>query len=100
MFEQIDDLVIDIPDVHLYLAQFLARAVADEILPPVFLKNKDASHLSKDVILRAQVRHEVEVRMSLLRWHATSQIAPITAGNVNPMHEMMPATRNYVRSAF
>lgn len=54
VFEQIDDLAIDIPDVHIYLAQFLARAVADEILPPVFLKNKDASHLCKDVILRAQ----------------------------------------------
>jgi len=54
VFEQIDDLVIDIPDVHIYLAQFLARAVADEILPPVFLKNKDASHLCKDVIMRAQ----------------------------------------------
>ena len=75
MFEQIDDLVIDIPDVHIYLAQFLARAVADEILPPVFLKNKDASHLSKDVIMRAQVRREVEVRdvvITLARYESDS----------------------------
>ena len=57
VFEQIDDLKIDIPDVHIYLAQFLARAVGDEVLPPIFLKNTDALHLCKEVIGRAQVQY-------------------------------------------
>jgi hypothetical protein len=37
LFETIDDVAIDVHDARGLASKFLARAVADEVLPPVFL---------------------------------------------------------------
>jgi programmed cell death protein 4 len=37
LFETIDDVAVDVHDARPLAAKFLARAVADEILPPAFL---------------------------------------------------------------
>jgi programmed cell death protein 4 len=39
LFEIIDEVMKDVPAARDYLAKFLARAVVDEILPPIFLSD-------------------------------------------------------------
>ncbi|CAL1385063.1 unnamed protein product [Linum trigynum] len=43
LVESADDLIVDIPEAVDVLALFIARAVVDDILPPVFLKKQLAS---------------------------------------------------------
>lgn len=58
LVEAADDLIVDIPDTVDVLALFIARAVVDDILPPVFLKKKmESLHKDSkgiDVIKRAE----------------------------------------------
>lgn len=46
----LDDLVIDIPDAHNLLGQFIARCVADDCLPPKFITSYKGSVESHHVI--------------------------------------------------
>ena len=50
-----DDLEIDNPEAKKDLANFLARAVADDLLPPAFLSDPLVAQLSDDVVGRAKV---------------------------------------------
>jgi hypothetical protein len=45
-----DDLKVDVPNASRILSQFVARAVVDEILPPVFLTDPTVVSLGGQVI--------------------------------------------------
>ena len=49
----IDDLKVDVPNASRILSQFVARAVVDEILPPVFLTDPTVISLGGQVIQEA-----------------------------------------------
>ena len=55
VFEQLDDLVLDCPTAYTIVTQFLARAVADEALPPVFLADPLVQRLGGEVVDQAKV---------------------------------------------
>lgn len=55
LFEQVDDLSIDYHDAPQVLANFLARAVADELLPPAFLSDSLVEDLGGEVVTQAKV---------------------------------------------
>ncbi|CAN0909931.1 MA3 DOMAIN-CONTAINING TRANSLATION REGULATORY FACTOR 2 [Linum grandiflorum] len=58
LVESADDLIVDIPDTVDVLALFIARAVVDDILPPVFLRKQlaclPADSKGVDVLRRAE----------------------------------------------
>jgi programmed cell death protein 4 len=53
LFEVIDDLKVDVPNASRLLSQFVARAVVDEILPPVFLTDPTVIKLGGQAIQEA-----------------------------------------------
>lgn len=55
LFELYTELVKDIPDAVKLIAQFLARAVVDEVLPPSFLSDPLVERIGKEVIEKAKV---------------------------------------------
>jgi len=55
LFEIADDLVLDIPPAKKLLSQFVARAVADEILAPSFLADPLIQHIGAEVVENAKV---------------------------------------------
>lgn len=55
MLEQADDLKLDVPDFDVMVSKFLARAVADEILPPVFLSDPLVESLGGQIVHQAKV---------------------------------------------
>lgn len=73
LFEGLDDLCLDVPDARAHCAKFLARAVADEILPPAYLADPYICSLAGDVI--GQARALLSVKMSAAKlehvWHVT-----------------------------
>eukprot|EP00946_MAST-07B_sp_MAST-7B-sp1_P001602 g1602.t1 len=50
LFEVIDDLKVDVPNAERILAQFVARAVVDEVLPPVFLTDPTVVSLGGPIV--------------------------------------------------
>ena len=55
MFESVDDLELDIPKARTVLANFLARAVVDEILPPSFLSDATIHRVGGNIVDQAKV---------------------------------------------
>lgn len=55
MFEIVDDIVLDVPHARKYIAQFLARCVADEVLPPAFLSDPLVEGLGGEIVEQAKV---------------------------------------------
>jgi programmed cell death protein 4 len=66
LFEQIDDLTVDVPAAPELLAVFLGRAVVDEVLPPSFLSDRLVIQLGGDIVLNA--------RRQLSREHASARL--------------------------
>lgn len=54
LFEAVDDLELDIPRARPMLSAFVARAVVDEILPPVFLADPVIKRVGGDIVEQAQ----------------------------------------------
>lgn len=55
LLERIEDLQLDVPSCPEHLAMFLARAVADDLLPPAFLSPDSADvELAKEVLVKAK----------------------------------------------
>jgi len=55
LLERLDDLKLDIPQAPEYLANFLARAVVDDLLPPAFLSPDSADvEIAKETLLQAK----------------------------------------------
>lgn len=78
-FELADDLKLDIPDVHKFVAQFLARAVADEVLPPSFLGDAEVERLGGDIIKQARTLLSMKHGTARLEkvWGPGSAQAPV-----------------------
>jgi len=81
LFEVIDDLVIDVPRAKSYLAQFLARAIVDEVLPPRFLQDPMVVQLGGSVVEQAilllSIKHGV-VRLERV-WDGDGALRPVGA---------------------
>jgi len=79
LFEVADDLTLDIPEAKRFIAQFLARGVADELLPPSFLSDPLIERLGGDIIEQAKVL--LSIKHSLVRldhvWGTTSKASVI-----------------------
>uniref|UniRef100_A0A7S2R8I9 MI domain-containing protein n=1 Tax=Mucochytrium quahogii TaxID=96639 RepID=A0A7S2R8I9_9STRA len=75
LFEIVDDIRLDIPSAKKYIAQFLARAVADEILPPSFLSDPLNEQMGGSMVDQAKVL--LSIKHGLVRlehvWGATSR---------------------------
>jgi hypothetical protein len=52
LFNRLEELCVDVPDAPELVGCFLARAIADNILPPTFVSSYKGQ-VSKDIILRA-----------------------------------------------
>ena len=61
LFELADDLELDTPRAKDYISRFLARAVADEVVPPAFLMDPRVQDLGGDIVSHAKtllsIRH-------------------------------------------
>ena len=55
LFEMVDDIVLDVPNARKFIAQFLARTVADEVLPPAFLSDPLVEGMGGDIVEQAKV---------------------------------------------
>ena len=78
LFEVIDDLKVDVPNAERVLAQFVARAVVDEVLPPVFLTDPTVVSLGGSVVQQSinmlSVKHG-QARVSNVWGPGASQFA-------------------------
>jgi programmed cell death protein 4 len=54
LLESIDDLVLDVPLARQMLSQFMARALADEVIPPSFVMDPIVQQIGGDVVNHAQ----------------------------------------------
>ena len=90
LFEQIDDLTIDVPDAPSYLAVFLGRAVVDEVLPPSFLNDRLVLQLGGDIVLQA--------RRALSREHAGARLEKVWGpGDGRPTADLKVAVDDAMR---
>jgi programmed cell death protein 4 len=73
LFESLDDLRLDVPNARALAAKFLARAIADEILPPAFLGDAYVTATAGDIVAEARallsVPHAAEKLQQV--WHVT-----------------------------
>jgi programmed cell death protein 4 len=81
LFEYVDDLELDVPGASQIVAQFLSRALVDEILPPSFLTDPVVAGLGGEVVQSAK-------RM-LSRDHTHSRVERIWGpGDGRPVDEL------------
>lgn len=66
LFELVDDIVLDTPRCRTYIAQFLARCVADEVLPPSFLSDSVVEMLGGEVVEQAKILLSIKHGLSRL----------------------------------
>lgn len=63
LLSSIDDIVLDTPDAHNLLGQFIARSVADDCLPPKFITNYHGK-VNRDHVRAALEKAEVLLSMN------------------------------------
>jgi hypothetical protein len=78
LYETMDDLVKDVPLGRGLAAKFTARAVADEVLPPAFLRDPIVVALAGDIAEQAKVRQRRTA--ALFCWQLVSGAAAAAAG--------------------
>jgi len=81
LLDSLDDLTTDVPDAKTMVANFLARAVVDEVLPPAFLSEQNNRRPGDEVI---------EKSISLLsREHCTARLERVWGpGDGRPVSEL------------
>jgi len=81
LLDSLDDLTTDVPDAKTMVANFLARAVVDEVLPPAFLSEQNNKRPGDEVI---------EKSISLLsREHCTARLERVWGpGDGRPVLEL------------
>lgn len=81
LLDSLDDLTTDVPDAKTMVANFLARAVVDEVLPPAFLSEQNNKRAGDIVI---------EKSISLLsREHCTARLERVWGpGDGRPVAEL------------
>jgi len=82
LFELADDIQLDVPQAKDYLARFLARCVADEVIPPSFLMDQFIVQLGGEIVEQAKVFLNMK--------HNSIRLEHIwgTSGNVLPVDEL------------
>ncbi|CAN0381768.1 unnamed protein product [Ectocarpus sp. 12 AP-2014] len=84
LFEMIDDIQLDAPNARTLVASFLARAVADEIIPPSVLRNAAFLSLGGEIVKGA--------RRLLSRDHVLSRLEHVWGpGDGRPVEELKVA---------
>ncbi|CAM9896305.1 unnamed protein product [Discosporangium mesarthrocarpum] len=84
LFEMIDDIQLDAPNARTLVSSFLARAVADEILPPSVLRNAAFLSLGGEIVKGA--------RRLLSRDHVLSRLEKVWGpGDGRPVEELKVA---------
>ncbi|CAM9204107.1 unnamed protein product, partial [Sphacelaria rigidula] len=85
LFEVIDDIQLDAPNARTLVASFLARAVADEILPPSVLRNAAFLSLGGEIVKGAR-------RLLSSRDHVLSRLERVWGpGDGRPVEELKVA---------
>ncbi|KAL3903469.1 MAG: hypothetical protein SGILL_010433, partial [Bacillariaceae sp.] len=81
LLDSLDDLTTDVPEAKTMVANFLARAVVDEVLPPAFLSEQNNKRPGDEVIEKA---------ISLLsREHCTARLERVWGpGDGRPIEEL------------
>jgi len=84
LLDSLDDLSTDVPDARSMVANFLARAVVDEVLPPAYLSEQNNSRPGEEVVEKA---------ISLLtREHSTARLERVWGpGDGRPVDELKVA---------
>jgi hypothetical protein len=72
LFEIADDLTLDAPFAKEIVARFLARAVADEVLPPAFLTDPTIEKMGAEIV--AQAKTLLSIRHSRARLSRVWQV--------------------------
>jgi len=90
LFDNLDDLSIDIPDVKCMVGTFLARAVVDEVLPPAFLSANATPEEEDETKENSLLHHVIENAMRLLsREHCTARLEKVWGpGDGRPVPEL------------
>jgi programmed cell death protein 4 len=90
LLESIDDLSLDCPNAKEVAAKFLARAIADEILPPAFVQDPQVAALAPEVLESARALLTVP--------HAYSKLAHCwgVSGGLNDVEELKAAVKNAI----
>lgn len=78
LLEKADDAKLDIPQFSFHLSRFIARAVADDILPPAFF-NKEISGEGKNILQEAKSLWELPHGLSRLAsiWQDGGGLRPV-----------------------
>jgi programmed cell death protein 4 len=81
LLDTLDDLMTDVPEAKTMVANFLARAVVDEVLPPAFLSEQNNKRPGDEVVEKA---------ISLLsREHCTARLERVWGpGDGRPIEEL------------
>jgi len=81
LLDSLDDLTTDVPDARIMVANFLARAVVDEVLSPAYLSEQNNHRPGEEVIEKA---------ISLLtREHSTARLEHVWGpGDGRPVDEL------------
>lgn len=74
LFELMDDFSLDVPEAKKLISQFLARAIADEVLPPSFLCDPYIERLGGEVVEHAKIL--LSIQHGLVRLNHVWGITP------------------------
>eukprot|EP00899_Mesostigma_viride_P013031 jgi/Mesvir1/21729/Mv04140-RA.1 len=85
--ESVDDLVLDIPNAVELLALFVARAVVDDVLPPVFIPRAREDLGEAPAPLAAKVLHDADAHLGTR--HAAERVLRCWHGGGNRTVEEM-----------
>lgn len=92
LFELADDLELDNPDAHKMLAQFLGRAVVDEILPPSFLSDPVVEDLGGEIVRDAKVLLSMR--------HGSARLEKVWGAAAGETSDLKQAVRMLVKEYF
>lgn len=93
LFEAASDLELDTPNTRNLLAIFLARAVVDEILPPIFLLNPMVMKIGDDIVENAKKKLSI--------YHGTARLEKGWGpGDGRPVEELKVAIDQLMQEYF
>jgi hypothetical protein len=79
LLERADDLSMDTPQLVPLLSRFLARAVADEVIPPKYVRREGPGGAAASPQAAAMVVHEAQTLLAMP--HALARLSAIWGGD-------------------
>lgn len=92
LFELVDDLELDNPETRKLLAQFLGRAVVDEVLPPSFLSDPLVESIGAEIV------DETKVLLSLR--HGSARLERVWGASAGETADLKRAIKLLVQEYF